>query len=151
MFTGDPAAISHASPTPPALYPALARTLWQWLALGALLLVFPAVRGAGLGFGPGALWLLAAPLSSLLVFHRHAIAAAWRLFPVPALRRHRPMTRAPQAIDAGRDSVRFRFREARHATKQDSVAGGRPARRKRRSDREISRDANPSNCRKKAP
>ena len=65
--------------------PRLVRTLWQWLALGALLLlVVPAARGHSLWFGPGAFWLLAAPLTSLLMLYRHAVAAAWRGILVPA-------------------------------------------------------------------
>ncbi len=79
---------SHAPLSTTELYPTLARALWQWLALGVLLvLVFPALRSQGPWIGPGIFWLVAAPLSSLLVFHRHAIAAAWRGLLVPAPRR----------------------------------------------------------------
>ena len=55
----------------------LARSLWQWLTLGAaVFLLFPDARGNSLWLGSGGFWLLAAPLVSLLVYHRHALAAA---------------------------------------------------------------------------
>ena len=55
-----------------------ARLLWQWLAVGALLtLLFPAARGTSEVVGPLAFWLLGAPLTGVIVFHRHALAAAW--------------------------------------------------------------------------
>lgn len=60
-------------------HPRLGRLLWQWLALGVLLLaLLPVTREQHAWLGSGPFWLLVAPLSSLLVFNRHAIAAAWR-------------------------------------------------------------------------
>ena len=57
----------------------LARSLWQWLTLGAaVFLLFPGARGHSLWLGSGGFWLLAAPLVSLLTYHRHEFAAAWR-------------------------------------------------------------------------
>jgi hypothetical protein len=64
----------HASPSVPAVDPRLARTLWQWLALGVLaLLAWPAARGqmAWLGWGP--YWAVIAPLLALAVAHRHSL------------------------------------------------------------------------------
>lgn len=53
-----------------------ARLLWQWLAVGALLtLLFPAARGTSAAVGPLAFWLLGAPLTGLVVFHRRALGA----------------------------------------------------------------------------
>jgi hypothetical protein len=63
----------HASPSLESLVdPRLARTLWQWLALGALALcLVPGLRGqtAWLGWGP--YWLVGAPLVALAVAYRH--------------------------------------------------------------------------------
>ena len=61
----------------PHAHRVFARLLWQWLAVGVLLtLLFPAARGTSAVVGPLAFWLLGAPLTSLVVFHRHALAAA---------------------------------------------------------------------------
>ena len=70
----------------------IARLLWQWLAVGVLLtLLFPAARGSSELVGPVTFWLLGVPLTSLLVFHRHALAAAWLgvLVSTPGRRRAR--------------------------------------------------------------
>jgi len=70
----------------------LNRILWQWLCVGLLLTVlFPAARGNSELIGPLYFWLLGAPLASLLVFHRHALAAAWLgvLVSTPGRRRAR--------------------------------------------------------------
>ena len=57
----------------------LNRLLWQWLCLGLLLtLLFPAARASSELIGPLNFWLLGAPLASLVVFHRHALAPARR-------------------------------------------------------------------------
>ena len=69
-----------------------ARLLLQWLAVGVLLtLLFPAARGSSALVGPMPFWLLGVPLTSLLVFHRHALAAAWLgvLVSTPGRRRAR--------------------------------------------------------------
>lgn len=95
MSTANFAPTSRAPLSTAELYPALARALWQWLAVGGLLaLLFPALRSQGPWIGPGILWLVAAPLSSLLVFHRHAIAAALSGVLVPT-RRRRDSVRQP--------------------------------------------------------
>lgn len=70
--------------------PRLARTLWQWLALGFIAtLVLPAARGPAYLLGNLPFWLLVAPALALLVLHRHALAAAWRTVLVRAPRRRR--------------------------------------------------------------
>ena len=56
-----------------------ARLLLQWLAVGVLLtLLFPAARASSELIGPLNFWLLGAPLASLAVFHRHALAPVRR-------------------------------------------------------------------------
>jgi hypothetical protein len=70
--------------------PLLARTLWQWLALGLIaMLVVPAARGPVYLLGNMPFWLLAAPGLALLVLYRHALASAWRAVLVRAPRRRR--------------------------------------------------------------
>jgi hypothetical protein len=98
-----------------AAYPQLARLLWQWLAVGVLLLlVFPVARGQSHWFGPGAFWLLGAPLTSLLVFYRHAVATAWRgiLVPAPGRRLPRGQGRRLRRPGFGSQPVRSRQRAA---------------------------------------
>lgn len=76
--------------------PRLARTLWQWLAIGLLLVaLFPAARGYSAAIGWLPFWLLAAPTSALCVLHRRhfsdwlAAARSRILVPGPRRRRHR--------------------------------------------------------------
>ena len=70
--------------------PRLARTLWQWLALGLVaMLLVPAARGPVYLLGHLPFWLLLAPGLALLVLYRHALAAAWRAVLVRAPRRRR--------------------------------------------------------------
>jgi len=70
--------------------PRLARTLWQWLALGLIaVLVLPAARGPAALLGSLPFWLLAAPCLALLTLYRGALAAAWREVLVRAPRRRR--------------------------------------------------------------
>ncbi len=92
-----------------------ARLLWQWLAVGLLLtLLFPAARGSSVVLGPLAFWLLGAPLISLIVFYRHALAAAWLgvLVSTPGRRRARRVALpAPRAVFSAR-SVPARRRAA---------------------------------------
>jgi hypothetical protein len=64
----------HASPSAAPVDPRLARTLWQWLALGALaVLAWPAARGqtAWLGWAP--YWAVVAPTLALVVAYRHRL------------------------------------------------------------------------------
>lgn len=78
-------------------HPHLARLLWQWLALGLLVLAaFPEARSS-VWLGSGLFWWLGAPLSALASFHRHALAAAWRGFLVPASGRRRLRGQQAQA------------------------------------------------------
>lgn len=70
--------------------PRLARTLWQWLALGvAVMLLVPAARGPAYLLGNLPFWLLLAPGTGLIVLYRHALASAWRRVLVPAPRGRR--------------------------------------------------------------
>ena len=120
--------------------PELERTLWQWLAVAALLVVaFPAARGHSLWFGPAAFWLLGAPIASLSMFYRHELAAAWRGILLGAFvasaapRRRRPMTFVLPGPQGGRDSLRLPVSGASNATHLDPLPGRRPARQQRRS------------------
>ena len=80
----------HATPQAHTPDPRLARTLWQWLALGftAMLLV-PAARGPVYLLGNLPFWLLIAPGLALAILYRHALVAAWRAVLVRAPRRRR--------------------------------------------------------------
>lgn len=83
--------------------PVLVRALWQWLVTGALALLFiPALRGDSAWFGPVPYWLVLAPAVSLLVLHRHTLAAVWHGILVPAPHRRRPRYRSWQARRSGR-------------------------------------------------
>ncbi len=86
----------------------IARLLWQWLAVGVLLtLLFPAARGSSALLGPMSFWLLGVPLTSLVVFHRHALAAAWLgvLVSTPGRRRARRVALpAPRAVFSARSA-----------------------------------------------
>ena len=74
----------------PDVDPRLARTLWQWLALGALaMLLVPAARGPVYLLGNMPFWLVLAPGIALLTLYRHALAAAWRAHLVRATPRRR--------------------------------------------------------------
>ena len=56
----------------------LARAAWQFLVLG--MLAFAALRlfsGAATSVSDGRLWLILAPVASLLALHRHQLAARW--------------------------------------------------------------------------
>jgi len=125
MSTANFAATCQAPLSTTELYPTLARALWQWLALGVLLvLLFPAIRGQGAWIGSGILWLVAAPLSSLLVFHRHAIAAAWRGVLVPAPRR-RDSVRQPATFRM-QDRIPCRNRPSQLANRMKSARHSAP-------------------------
>ena len=135
MFAAQSTVTPRRVTRPYAPHPRLTRVLWQCLALGALLvLAIPAARGYSLWFGPGPLWLLGAPVVSLLMLYRQAIAAVWRVSLVPAPRRRRPpMTFVLQEVHSRRDSVRLQFSGVCNATNLDPLPGGRPARQQRRS------------------
>ena len=89
----------HASPSVPVVDPRLARTLWQWLALGGLaLLAWPAARGqtAWLGWAP--YWAVIAPMLALAVAYRHRLfARAGAEVPAATAHRRRPRTTRGQA------------------------------------------------------
>lgn len=84
--------ILKPTPTAPSteVDPRIARTLWQWLALGfvAMLLV-PAARGPVYLLGNMPFWLVLAPGFALLTLYRHALVAAWRAHLVRATPRRR--------------------------------------------------------------
>lgn len=71
----------------------LGRLLGQWLLLGILLAaLFPAARGYSEAIGWLPLWLVGAPLASLLVLHRQRLAgwfATARTAPVVQVRAQR--------------------------------------------------------------
>ena len=70
--------------------PRLARTLWQWLVLGALAVALvPAARGDSTLLGWLPFWLVVVPATALLTLHRHALVAAWRARLVRATPRRR--------------------------------------------------------------
>jgi hypothetical protein len=80
----------------------LQRLLWQWLVVGLLITAcFPAARGVSEVAGVLPLWWVGAPVASLLVFHRSAVAAAWRLVLVRTPRRRRPRHGGSQAKRIG--------------------------------------------------
>jgi hypothetical protein len=82
--------MSHFTPDANTPDPRLARTLWQWLALGFVaMLVVPAARGPVYLLGNMPFWLLIAPGLALVVLYRHALVAAWRAVLVRAPRRRR--------------------------------------------------------------
>jgi hypothetical protein len=91
----------HASPSPVPVDPRLARTLWQWLALGALaLLAWPAVRGQSAWLGWAPYWAVVAPAIALAVAYRHRLfakaareALAPNVVPTTAHRRRAPAAR----------------------------------------------------------
>ncbi|MGH8030554.1 MAG: hypothetical protein ACREO3_11545 [Arenimonas sp.] len=90
----------------PAVDARLARTLWQWLALGALaLLAWPAARGQTglLGWGP--YWAVVAPALALVVAYRHRLIAHRGELAPPATahrRRARPARGQAQRAPASR-------------------------------------------------
>lgn len=108
MSHAHPAAIRSGSIQPTVGHRVVARLLWQWLAVGVLLtLLFPAARGSSALLGPMSFWLLGVPLTSLLVFHRHALAAAWLgvLVSTPGRRRARRVALpAPRAVFTARSA-----------------------------------------------
>lgn len=99
--------MTNPQPAPIHPDPRLARTLWQWLALGLVaMLLVPAARGPVYLLGNMPFWLMLAPGSGLLILYRHALASAWRRVLVPAPRRRR----RSQASRRGRSSFARRER-----------------------------------------
>ena len=97
-------------------HPHLARLLWQWLALGLLVLAaFPEARGASTWLGSGLIWWFAAPLAALASFHRHALTAARRGFLVLAPGRRRLRGPREQARRTGPGARAARVRMAKVA------------------------------------
>jgi len=110
--------MSQRQPLPSQPDPVLARTLWQWFALGAVAtLLVPAARGQVHLLGNLPFWLLVAPAVALLILYRHALAAAWRARLVRATPRRRRRFGDPQARRSGR---------ARRAPVALGAAGLRP-------------------------
>ena len=59
--------------------PQLARVAWQCLLLGILAFVaWRALSGAAPGANDGGIWLVLAPLASLIALYRHRLGTAWR-------------------------------------------------------------------------
>jgi hypothetical protein len=105
-------------PAPNHPDPRLARTLWQWLALGLVaMLLVPAARGPVYLLGNMPFWLLLAPGTGLLILYRHALASAWRRVLVPAPRRRR----RSQACRSGRRS--FARRESARVSRVPCTTG----------------------------
>src|SRR5688500_17237540 len=90
---------SSALSTAAAVDPRVARTLWQWLALGLVAVVLlPAARGDAFLIGSLPFWLVIAPGSALLMLYRRTLAAAWRARLVRGTPRRR---RRPSAVRSG--------------------------------------------------
>src|SRR5688572_1826 len=71
-----------------AVDPRLARTLWQWLALGALALcLWPELRGSTETLGWGPYWAVVAPVLALGVAYRHRFLGSREDAPATAHRR----------------------------------------------------------------
>ena len=82
----------HASPS--AIDPRLTRTLWQWLALGALaLLAWPAARGHTEWLGWAPYWAVVAPAIGLVVAYRERLFSRTVAVDAPATA-HRRRVRA---------------------------------------------------------
>jgi hypothetical protein len=90
----------------PVVDPRLARTLWQWLALGALaLLAWPAARGQTTWLGWGPYWAVVAPAIALAVAYRHRLFDRTRSDAAPSTahrRRQRPTRGQAQRAAAPR-------------------------------------------------
>ena len=107
--------ILKPTPNSTTVDPRIARTLWQWLALGAIaMLLVPAARGPVYLLGNMPFWLVLAPGFALLTLYRHALAAAWRAHLVRATPRRRRRFHAGQArrIDVSRSRRLSRSRAA---------------------------------------
>ena len=80
----------------------ITRCCWQLLVLSALaLLIFPESYSRSHWFGETWLWLIATPVSVLLVIHRDRFVAAWSTALVNSPSRRRRQAYAPQARRKG--------------------------------------------------
>jgi hypothetical protein len=97
----------------------IARTLWQWLALGALAVVLlPPARGDSALLGALPFWLLVVPSIGLATLYRHVLAAAWRARLVratPRRRRRVAAVRAARPVRGALTTVRAGVVPLRHA------------------------------------
>lgn len=87
----------------------ISRCCWQLLVLSALaLIIFPETFASSHLLGQTWLWLIAAPVSTLFVIHRHRFAAAWStaLVSSPSRRRRQPVPAQARRKGFGRASVR---------------------------------------------
>jgi hypothetical protein len=80
----------------------ISRCCWQALVIAVLaLLVFPETFSSSSLLGQTWLWLIATPLSTLIVIHRHHFAAAWSTVLVNSSSRRRRQTPQWQARRKG--------------------------------------------------
>jgi hypothetical protein len=80
----------------------ISRCCWQALVLSLLVLaIFPETFSSSSLFGQTWLWLMATPLSMLIVIHRHRFAAAWSTVLVNSPSRRRRQTAHLQARRKG--------------------------------------------------
>jgi len=87
----------------------ISRCCWQLLILATLaILVFPGTFSNSAWLGQTRLWLTATPICTLLVIHRHRIAAAWStaLVNSPSRRRRQPMQAQARRKGFGRAGLR---------------------------------------------
>ena len=99
----------------PTVDPRLARTLWQWFALGAIALaVWPELRGQTGALGWGPYWLVVAPLVALAVAYRHTLFTEAATTPAETATSHRRRARAARG-QAQRAGVPRRDRRLRVA------------------------------------
>lgn len=104
--------------------PRLARTLWQWFALGLVaMLLVPAARGPVYLLGNMPFWLLLAPGLGLLLVYRHALVAAWRARLVRATPRRRQRFGAGQALRRSQRRLLFSKRVANRGQSTFSGVG----------------------------
>ena len=87
----------------------ISRCCWQLLILATLaVLAFPGTFSNWVWLGQTWLWLIATPVSMLLVIHRHRFAAAWStaLVNSPSRRRRQPQQAQARRKGFGRVNVR---------------------------------------------
>lgn len=87
----------------------ISRCCWQLLILAIMaVLVFPGTFSNSAWLGQIWLWLIATPVSILLVIHRHRFAAAWSagLVSSPSRRRRQPMQAQARRKGFGRAGLR---------------------------------------------
>lgn len=94
----------------------ISRCCWQLLVLNALALtIFPQTFASSLWLGKTWLWLIATPVTVLLVIHRHRFAAAWSTALVYSPSRRRRQTSQAQARRKGFGRVGVRQNPLRAA------------------------------------